>query len=183
MIKINNDMLEKITLSKQSGVQNIFRNAFKEVPTWDDIFDHLNDVYINFPQPEPSESYRAFGGIKMLDPLYIWLEDAYKLKHYDKVLKYLSQLLNKETVGGIVLLDLMSDYRRDAAHFDNCDVFHWQMIGKTKWLFGKVENFKFVEEPEEHILYPGDLVFIPQGLGHHVTSLTPRSGATLHFHV
>ena len=54
-------------------------------------------------------------------------------------------------------------------HKDPTDVWFWQGIGKTKW---SALN-------KEYILEPGDLIYIPKGIEHNVTALTPRVGVSM----
>ena len=60
-------------------------------------------------------------------------------------------------------------------HCDDTDLFHWQQVGQTEW--------KIVEDKTEYtyILNPGDCIFIPEGVYHDVTPLTPRIGLSFGF--
>ena len=54
-------------------------------------------------------------------------------------------------------------------HQDTMDVFFWQCQGVTKWTV----------EKDEVILNPGDLIYIPKGVRHNVTPLSPRLGVSM----
>jgi len=60
-------------------------------------------------------------------------------------------------------------------HCDETDLFHWQQVGKTQWIVN--------EDGQEYnyILQPGDYIFIPAGVYHHIIPLTPRIGVSYGF--
>ena len=51
-------------------------------------------------------------------------------------------------------------------HKDTMDVYYWQCQGVTHWIV----------EDKNVILNPGDLIYIPTGMYHSVTPLSPRLG-------
>tara|TARA_Y100000389_G_C17409504_1_gene490055 strand:+ start:429 stop:842 length:414 start_codon:yes stop_codon:yes gene_type:complete len=55
-------------------------------------------------------------------------------------------------------------------HKDVMDVYFWQCQGATKWI---------IEDKDEVILNPGDLIFIPKGVHHNVIPLSPRLGVSM----
>jgi len=57
-------------------------------------------------------------------------------------------------------------------HVDNGEQVHWQCLGKSLW------SFKYPDGSEESKeLEPGDIIYIPWGVGHGVISLeSPRAG-------
>ena len=55
-------------------------------------------------------------------------------------------------------------------HKDNMNVYFWQCQGVTKWI---------IEDKDEVILNPGDLIFIPKGVHHNVIPLSPRLGVSM----
>lgn len=57
-------------------------------------------------------------------------------------------------------------------HVDNGEQAHWQCVGKSSWYF------KYPDGAEEsYDLEPGDIIYIPWGIGHSVTSTqSPRAG-------
>ena len=54
-------------------------------------------------------------------------------------------------------------------HKDTMDVYYWQCQGVTQW----------VVEDKNVILNPGDLIYIPSGMYHSVTPLSPRLGISM----
>ena len=55
-------------------------------------------------------------------------------------------------------------------HKDTMDVYFWQCQGVTKWI---------IEDKDEVILNPGDLIYIPKGINHNVIPLSPRLGVSM----
>ena len=59
-------------------------------------------------------------------------------------------------------------------HRDAADVFHWQQVGYAKWTV-------YDTGKQEHILSPGDCIYVPTGMYHSVVPLTARAGITFGF--
>lgn len=55
-------------------------------------------------------------------------------------------------------------------HIDNMNVWFWQCQGVTKWV---------VDETNEFILNPSDLIFVPAGMKHKVIPMSPRLGVSM----
>jgi len=55
-------------------------------------------------------------------------------------------------------------------HKDTTDVWFWNCQGKTKWI---------IENKEQFILEPGDLIFVKKGIFHNAIPLTPRAGISM----
>jgi len=55
-------------------------------------------------------------------------------------------------------------------HKDTMDVYFWQCQGVTKWI---------IEDKDEVILNPGDLIYIPKEIYHSVIPLSPRLGISM----
>ena len=49
------------------------------------------------------------------------------------------------------------------------DVYYWKCQGVTQWIV----------EDKNVILNPGDLIYIPSGMYHSVTPLSPRLGISM----
>jgi quercetin dioxygenase-like cupin family protein len=50
------------------------------------------------------------------------------------------------------------------------EVIYWQCQGQTLWI---------IDQREQHILKPGDLITVPAGTYHNVIPLTPRLGISM----
>jgi ribosomal protein L16 Arg81 hydroxylase len=55
-------------------------------------------------------------------------------------------------------------------HVDTMEVIYWQCQGQTLWI---------IDQREQHILKPGDLITVPAGTYHNVIPLTPRLGISM----
>ena len=55
-------------------------------------------------------------------------------------------------------------------HVDNDDVWFWQNKGITEWQF---------KNNDKHVLYEGDLIYVPKGVYHKVNSLEARFGISM----
>tara|TARA_Y100000114_G_scaffold59471_1_gene54417 strand:- start:1279 stop:1689 length:411 start_codon:yes stop_codon:yes gene_type:complete len=54
-------------------------------------------------------------------------------------------------------------------HKDTVDVYYWQCQGMTRWMI----------EDRDVVLNPGDLMYVPMGVYHSVSPLTPRLGVSM----
>ena len=55
----------------------VFRELFKDTPTWQDIFEHMSYEYFRDPVLEPMESWSINNGImSRYDLFYIQIRDA-----------------------------------------------------------------------------------------------------------
>ncbi len=160
---------EQILAGKQGHTFVIFKNLFPDTPSWQEIFEHMSWVHKN-PQ---------FSEIHVEDLFYIQVPEAYKINKYKKFLDYFNKELGTDSPGGAIFFDLLDDPNKGYIHLDTTDNFHWQIIGKTQWEFGKIKDDQFVGDTTKLILEQGDVVFIPSLLGHRVIPLTPRAGSTL----
>lgn len=71
-----------------------------------------------------------------------------------------------------ILSDVTGELSGFNFHVDNGEQAHWQCAGKSSWYF------KYPDGTEENYeLEAGDVIYIPWGIGHSVTSLeSPRAG-------
>lgn len=128
------------------------KNFNFNVPSWEEILDNFNESVIK------KEDIRGndFG--------FFVSHDAHRIPLVKKVLNSLDLneahlYMNIAVLGGSF-----------GKHKDEVDVYYWQVQGKTVW---------DVEGLGENILEPGDLIFIPRGVFHHVKPLTPRAGISM----
>jgi ribosomal protein L16 Arg81 hydroxylase len=66
-------------------------------------------------------------------------------------------------------VNLMSKSGENGRHKDPADVLFWQVVGTTRWT---IED----DTTKTYILEPGTAVYVPTGMYHSVTSLSPRAG-------
>lgn len=127
------------------------QNFFESDIEWDDLF-------INF-----NESIIADEKITNMSDYYFLSENAIKIEKlkplYDKLKVNVAHLY----------MSLTTKSAGHGKHNDTDDVWYWQCKGITQW---QGEDFK-------HILMPGDLIYVPKGIYHQVTSLSPRAGISM----
>lgn len=116
------------------------------------------DLFINF-----NESIIKKEKITNMSDYYFLSENAIQI---DK-LKPLYDELKVKTAHLYMSLSTVSNGH--GKHNDTDDVWYWQCKGITQW---QGEDFK-------HVLTPGDLIYIPKGVYHQVTSLSPRAGISM----
>ena len=120
-------------------------------PSWVDILHLLNG------ESDNKEKFAEFSYG------YFISHSAYKIPLVKNILKKLN--LNEAHLYVNILNSKGLDFHRD-----DCDVWFWQIQGGTSWE---------IEDGSKYYLKTGDLMFIPQNIGHKVTSLIPRAGVSM----
>jgi hypothetical protein len=70
----------------------------------------------------------------------------------------------------LAYISLSSQSATYGRHKDVMDVWCWQMTGYTLWqVEGRKRNF-------EKVLEPGELIYVPRGMWHNTSPMTPRAG-------
>jgi hypothetical protein len=156
--------------AKAANTPAVFRNVFTTVPGWEPFLNHL-ELY-----KKEVNGFRTFG------PTYYVLElFDHNLKNISDTYAGYSEVhaaVHEACEGGVwprpVML-IATDLGNPELprHRDPCDQMHWTCIGSEAWKVWVSE-----EEVLEFTLNPGDLIYIPIGLYHQVTSVTPRAGIT-----
>ena len=123
----------------------------KDVISWEEILENFNDSINN----QELIKFKDFG--------------FYVSHRADRIKRLKPVMENLKCKYAHLYFSVMSKAKTFGAHKDNLDVWFWQCQGKTKW---KVKR-------KEYILKPGDLIFVPKGIVHNVTSLTPRAGISM----
>jgi len=173
---------KKINEAKKTNTHLVFKKLFTDTPSWDEIFNHMTYEYYKEPKLNFPEEYIVNGGVAFNRGMaYAQIRDASFHDKYKKVSSFFNEVFNDISPGGGVYLDLIFGREKVNFHPDPSDNLHWQIIGITTWEFKKNE---LQENPDSTIkLYPGDIVFIPDGLWHSVYSNTPRCGMTIPYSV
>jgi ribosomal protein L16 Arg81 hydroxylase len=128
------------------------RNFDNKVLSWKEILDELWKAFYE-------NQY-----IKFNAPAFFSTPSA---NHIKKVKRILKKLKLKEAH---LYISLTHDSCSFGRHNDDSDVYFWQQQGSTLWKF---DNKKPI------ILKKGDLIYIPKGVHHDVTSLAPRAGLSM----
>jgi ribosomal protein L16 Arg81 hydroxylase len=187
--------IEDILNAHYSKSAVIFKNAFTDTVSWEDLLNVLS---------KKLEDDMALGAItddmlsaenlehnysKMSQQVRFWNRLIFTLKHVDKDpnVSNVDELFPEATYVGeeigkfyngdkpqncFAVISLMKDNGSvGLKHSDPIDQFQWQSAGLSKWYVGKnLEN--------EYVLYPGDIIFIPANVSHKIESLTPRFAFT-----
>jgi hypothetical protein len=174
-----------IEKSKMENTHCLFKGIFKDVPSWDKIFDHMNYEYFRDLKLNFSTAWKTYNGVAInsSSPFYIQIRDASFHPEYSVVSNFFDEALNEKTSIGGVFLDLVGQEEKVFSHADPMQNLHWQVHGTTTWEFRtNIDNLD--DDPQDIIkLESGDVVFIPDGLYHSVYSDTPRCGMTIPYSV
>ena len=123
----------------------------KDVISWTEILENFNESIHN----QELIKFKDFG--------------FYVSHRADRIKKLKPILKDLKCDNAHLYFSVISKAKTFGAHKDGEDVYFWQCQGKTKWVIKK----------KEYILKPGDLIFVPKGTIHNVTSLTPRAGISM----
>lgn len=120
-------------------------------PTWEEINENIE------------ESKSSGGAFRSIGGCFTTTVDGHTLKSAKAVLDMLGL-----TVAHIYVSTAKGNHGF-GKHSDTEDVYFWQCQGSTKW----------ITDHGEHILEPGDMIYIQASVNHEVISLTPRAGLSM----
>ena len=146
--------------SRQQGRHYVFRNLNLETPGWSDILAHLNRNIVSKAK------------MKVLDNLGFVYFDADIMPEVNSLISEIRRLTDK-TCSAHCYVSLLETSGTFGWHFDNAEVFFWQVQGSTRW---SVEQDSTVYE---YTLLPNDIIYIPRLVLHDVIPLTPRAGISI----
>jgi hypothetical protein len=146
--------------NRQHGRHHIFRNLNLETPGWSDILANLNRNIVSKAK------------LKVLDNLGFVYFDADNIPEVNNLVYEIRQLTDR-TCSAHCYISLLETSGTFGRHFDNAEVFFWQVQGSTQWL---VEQDSTICE---YILLPNDIIYIPRLMVHEVIPLTPRAGISI----
>jgi len=129
----------------------ITKNFNCNTPSWQTIIDNFNYsiIYNNEVRYTPKSFFVSHDAYLMTEVKNVLSSLNLKYAHL-----YINFAVERNTL---------------ARHKDDVDVWFWQAQGITKWKF----------DDQEHILEPGDLIYVPKKIYHDVTPLTPRAGISM----
>ena len=145
--------------SRANNRHYFFKDLGLELPTWDDILQVLSRTAKQNPKFKITKN--------LVFPVMI----GNQLKHVGDFQQEYAKLDPYKQSSAHLYISL-SDSGTYGRHKDTADVIFWQLQGSTNWL---VED----TEKAEYVLTPGDAIYIPMGMFHTVTSLSPRAGVSL----
>jgi len=131
----------------------IVRRKFNlDTVTWQEAIDNLDYTINNKLE------------LKMKEPgFYV----SFSAHHIPSTMKVLEQLEQKYAH---MYMNLATSTGTFGNHVDTMKVIYWQCQGQTLWI---------IDEREQHILQPGDLITVEAGTYHNVIPLTPRLGISM----
>lgn len=146
----------------------VFYNFDPNVPDWDFFINHANHA-----KKLGENHLRVFNQYYFVVEIF---EDEIPQTNYGY--KDFYNNINSNHDKGImarpvVLISYFSEIGNLGKHKDPTDQFFWNCIGNTIWEL-ELEDGR----TEKYILGPGDMIAIPAGTLHNVTSVTPRAGIT-----
>jgi mannose-6-phosphate isomerase-like protein (cupin superfamily) len=163
---ITNDIIKSIVDYKKNRKVLILKNFNKDVPSWDEFINYLNDSS-NMPANDYDYSeYYVKGTVMSKEHFYYYMPSHGYLGQTSKNIEDNMREVFK-TSGGMsaVFVTFSSNIIDVRPHRDPKDNFYWQCIGSTEWVF----------DGKSHTVEPGDVVFIPDYAEHSVNFSMPRA--------
>ena len=147
-----------------SSEPKLIRNFQCDVLDWTDVIDNLNYTIDNHLFFKKFENYGFVTHNGYTIPKCRTILNLI----YKNNLDHPKEAFTAHIYTSFTTLSATFDEHIDAT----TDVWFWQCIGITKW------EFTFNSNKIEELLFPGDILFIPKGIPHKTTPMTPRSGVS-----
>jgi len=135
---------------------------------WSNFINHIN-IGITAKSNQPASDMRV-GNLRFWDRLTITTD--YATEDVFPGIEALSRLLNPSGFAFKTVMSVMSlttSEKTTGKHFDGDDVVYFQCIGSVLW------TVWYNDTSTDFILNPGDAIYVPAFLEHHVQSLSPRA--------
>ena len=136
-----------------------------DLPSWQDI---LNDLSLNFTENSPTSP------INVQEDLGFVTYRGGRVPKVERIRQEIAKLEPQMPCTAHLYISLTSFSKTFGRHKDTADVFFIQALGKTHWAID-------FEGMHEYDLDEGDMVFIPAGVFHASTPITPRVGLSIGF--
>lgn len=180
---ISDDLVKTILEHKKNKKSLLIKNLHKDVPTWQDFFDHLEDNTkrglpnyrdeSTFNENEIKANSAIVGAALIKNIFYIYLQPRHGKKNFHKSISEIESGFNSKfnslgiKSGGYTnsYINLSSSVPDIEPHPDSQDNFYWQCIGNVEW----------VHEGGTFLVEPGDMVYIPAKSMHGVKFSMPRA--------
>jgi mannose-6-phosphate isomerase-like protein (cupin superfamily) len=162
---INKKMLDSIIEHKKNRKILILKNFNKNVPSWDEFINYLNDSSNMLATGDDLGDY-VKGNVMTKEHFYYYMFSHGYLGQTSKDIEDNMREVFK-TSGGMsgVFVTFSSNIINVRPHRDPDNNFYWQCIGSTEWVF----------DGQSHIVEPGDVVFVPEYVEHAVNFSMPRA--------
>jgi hypothetical protein len=136
-------------------------------PSWEEIlneFDREYQIHLNTDHKDIVKFQDRFGFV---------LHEVHAIPIVNQFLATISQhhsIRQNQQFTALAYISLSSQSATYGRHNDVMDVWCWQMTGYTLWqVEGRKRNF-------EKVLEPGELIYVPRGMWHNTSPMTPRAG-------
>jgi mannose-6-phosphate isomerase-like protein (cupin superfamily) len=172
---------------------NILKEAIQNknvaiFPKYYSIFPDKWDYFIDFidygsQQPVPkaredAKDYEDMYGVFRKGLIAFWgymtiIADRPSLDLFPGLKEIRSDLVsifNKETIGSVAFISLSGTEKKLERHDDETDNIYIQCVGSVTWRIYVGDS----EEYTDHLLGPGDMIFVPMGASHEVFPNSPR---------
>ena len=180
---------------KELNKPYVFKSLCSVVPKWESFIQHTNDQYWNHRIAEvPSNPYRErfVRGVLFKNPLYLNVIGP-KPEWYPEIEEFFNIFNNAIPYKGSALSAYLNFAKEQPSepHFDETDNFYWQCIGTTIWKFYASEKRSFSQsniDPlsegySEFEVFAGDVVYIPRGMIHDVSTTGPRAALQFKYNI
>lgn len=162
------DFIKEFNSSRELS-HKVFKNALQPTPAWETFMDYIEKSKIIGNYRSDYEGFYILhtGGDDEE------LGDFGKLNDFNAAMKkaYAGEIKSSGITFVISkIYRSITDRSGIMKHTDPTDTIHWHCVGATIWRFFEGDSVI------EHIVEPGDIIYIKQGTEHEVESLTPRSG-------
>lgn len=184
---------ENIDLATKTLDVLVWRQAFKDTPSWEQFILHCHDRYWN----EKFEAYAAgpketiIHGVNLREHFYLLVVDAPikffpQVEHVDN---YLKTVIDTKRFGRITLVNFVGGETPINVHSDPRHSFYWQTKGHSTWRVWKnkpkeVDDNGLAENPDLEItMEEGDILFVPHGVFHSIDTPVPRTAISFMYEV
>lgn len=182
-----------IAEARKTSKALVLRKVFTEVPTWEEFISHLNHEYHNNtipPQvPNPGQAETHINGVCIRDNFYLNIRrpgaDSNDLSSAVNLGHLLREAFGVKDGGPLVsFVNFVGNDSPLNIHYDKRDMVYWQCIGTVEWrLYGRHGDIEEADPDvyESYILYPGDLLILPDKIFHAVKADFPRAAVSFGF--
>ena len=109
--------------------------------------------------------------VKSFDDYGIVIHNIFDIEEVSLILeKIKNNNLSCKNLSAHMYISLSERSKTFGKHKDTSDVWFWQCIGKTKWEIFESDTIY------SYILKQGDFIYVPRGMFHKTTPLSPRVG-------
>lgn len=141
-----------------------FKNTNMPTVTWDDVF-----VELEKSAHTGTLNYRGKDQI-----LWVLIRRAHNIKHVKGLVEKYKTIRPDLVCSAHCYVSFSSIATGLGRHKSKSDVLFWEIIGDVQWTI----ETKF-QGDITFKMSPGDVIYVPSGMHHHVIPLSPRAGISL----